>query len=151
MDGIHDLGGKQGFGAVDTEVAAEAFEARWQAAVFAMTGALYRANVTQNTDQFRHAIERIDPVSYLTDGYYGRWLGGIETLLVEAGRMSQADIDARLIEMGHALTARIAARPDPNAIPFTQNSEHSGAQRPLQREAKFNLGQGRGFRLLPLG
>ena len=85
MDGIHDLGGKQGFGAVETQAPKDAFEARWQASVFAMVRELSAAGVTKNTDQFRHAIERIDPISYLSDGYYGRWLGGVETLLVEAG------------------------------------------------------------------
>lgn len=46
------------------------------------------AGAWNNTDRFRHGVERIDPVSYLADGYYGRWLGGIETLLVEAGALS---------------------------------------------------------------
>ena len=37
-----------------------------------------------NTDEFRHAIERLDPVAYLADGYFGRWLGAIELLVHEA-------------------------------------------------------------------
>ena len=41
----------------------------------------------RNIDHFRHAVERIDPVAYLTHGYYGRWLGGIETMIVEAGML----------------------------------------------------------------
>jgi nitrile hydratase len=36
-----------------------------------------------NTDAFRHAIERLDPVTYLTAGYYGRWLGALELLAQE--------------------------------------------------------------------
>ena len=36
-----------------------------------------------NIDAFRHAIERLDPVTYLTAGYWGRWLGALETLVRE--------------------------------------------------------------------
>ena len=45
----------------------------------------------RNIDHFRHAIERIDPVAYLTHGYYGRWLGGLETIVVEAGVLDTRD------------------------------------------------------------
>ena len=38
--------------------------------------------------------ERIDPIAYLTHGYYGRWLGGLETLLTEAGVVTTAAVTA---------------------------------------------------------
>jgi len=38
-----------------------------------------------NVDEFRHAVERVDPVRYLADGYYGRWLAAVELLVHEAG------------------------------------------------------------------
>ena len=82
MDGIHDLGGKQGYGEVDKSGSDEVFHGRWEAAVFAMAGAGSAAGAWFNVDKFRHAVERIDPKAYLDHGYYGRWLGGIETLLV---------------------------------------------------------------------
>jgi nitrile hydratase len=36
-----------------------------------------------NVDAFRHAIERLEPVEYLSAGYYGRWLGALELLVHE--------------------------------------------------------------------
>lgn len=111
MDGVHDLGGKPGFGKVDRTGDADVFHERWEASVFAMVNAAAAAGAFANTDQFRHAIERIDPAAYLEDGYYGRWLGGIETLLVESGLLSQADIDALAAELGANGNDRIAARP----------------------------------------
>ena len=80
MDGIHDLGGMQGFGPVPRGPEAEvSFSAAWQRRVFgiALTSGL------SNVDAHRHAIERLEPVTYLTAGYWGRWLGALELLLSE--------------------------------------------------------------------
>jgi nitrile hydratase len=119
MDGIHDLGGREGFGAVEREDDEPAFHARWEAAVFAMLFATGRAGATGNGDRFRHAIERIDPRAYLDHGYYGRWLGGVETLLVEAGLVDQDAVTARARALGAGESDRIAARPaaEPDAVP----------------------------------
>ena len=109
MDGIHDLGGKQGFGAIDTTQRPVGFEARWHARVFAIMRA---TGVIRNSDQFRHAIERIDPIGYLTHGYYGRWLGGMETLLIEAGVLTPQEIAAAVDAKGGHGTLDVAARPE---------------------------------------
>jgi nitrile hydratase len=77
MDGIHDLGGRQGFGPIPRGEAAErAFSADWQRRVFGMAALANPAH----SDAFRHAIERLPPVTYLTVGYWGRWLGALELL-----------------------------------------------------------------------
>ncbi len=111
MDGIHDLGGKQGFGRVDKRGADKAFHARWEAAVFAMMRAAGAAGAMVTSDRFRHSIERIDPRAYLDHGYYGRWLGGVETLLVEAGLVSQQEINERALALGGTEDDLVAARP----------------------------------------
>ncbi|HEX5613805.1 MAG TPA: SH3-like domain-containing protein, partial [Acidimicrobiia bacterium] len=46
--------------------------------------------------RFRHAIERMDPSWYLASSYYEHWLTAAATGLVEAGIITQADLDARL-------------------------------------------------------
>jgi nitrile hydratase len=84
MDGIHDLGGRHGFGASLEQRDDLGFHAPWEERVFALTSLLLGARCF-NTDEFRHAIERLDPVVYLADGYYGRWLGAVEKLVREAG------------------------------------------------------------------
>ncbi len=121
MDGIHDLGGKMGHGAVDVNACLPdnraGFEEHWHAQVFAVLRALPGAGALRNSDQFRHAIERIDPAAYLTHGYYGRWLGGLETLLVEAGVLTLDDVDARA---GNSASAARPARQVPEIDPPTQ-------------------------------
>jgi hypothetical protein len=78
LEGIHDLGGLQGFGRVERDEAS--FHADWERRVFAINLLAGLANV----DAFRHAIERLDPLTYLSAGYYGRWLGAAEILIAEA-------------------------------------------------------------------
>ncbi len=110
MDGMHDLGGKQGFGAVSREANEPVFHARWESRVFGMN-LVGAGGAARNVDHFRHAVERIDPVAYLTHGYYGRWLGGLETMMVEAGVLDTAAITRRAIELGARPDDRIASQP----------------------------------------
>jgi nitrile hydratase subunit beta len=98
MDGIHDLGGMHGFGPVRVERDEPVFHARWEGRVLALTGAT-GGSFTPNVDKFRHAIERLDPVTYLTAGYYGRWLLATETRLVEAGELEPGAVDRRAREL----------------------------------------------------
>jgi nitrile hydratase subunit beta len=110
MDGIHDLGGKQGFGPIARDSNEPAFHDRWEARVFAMVVA-GAGGALKNSDQFRHAIERIDPAAYLTHGYYGRWLGGLETLVREAGLVEESAVRAAVARLGGDPDAPAAARP----------------------------------------
>ncbi|MEE9253555.1 MAG: nitrile hydratase subunit beta, partial [Pseudomonadales bacterium] len=139
MEGIHDLGGVEGFGPVEPEENEPAFHERWEAQVFAINRALGRTGARANIDQFRHSIERIDPVAYLTHTYYGRWLGGIETMLVEAGVVTQDEINVRVKAQGGEL-GLIAARPsaDPDTVPA---GELQGARRPLDTKPRFAIGE----------
>ena len=109
MQGIHDLGGREGFGVLEVEKDEPAFHHRWEAAVFAMMFAAGRAGATGNSDRFRHAIERIDPAAYLEDSYYGRWLGGLETLFVEAGFVTREAIDDQAQRRGAPSDAKLYA------------------------------------------
>ncbi len=111
MDGIHDLGGQSGHNALGYSRDQPVFKARWEASVFAMVQACARAGAYQNIDQFRHAVERIDPQAYLEHGYYGRWLGAVETLFVEAGILTTLEITERACALGAGGDDLIAARP----------------------------------------
>ena len=94
MDGVHDLGGMEGFGAVQVEPDEPPFHQQWEGRTFAVAGGALVAGGF-NTPMFRHAIERMDPGHYLTSSYYEHWLTAVATLLVEAGTISRGDLDAR--------------------------------------------------------
>jgi nitrile hydratase len=94
MDGMHDLGGKQGFGKIRYSPKAQTYHAPWEKRVNAMTGLLVKHGVI-NMDEYRHAIERMEPVHYLSASYYERSLTGLATLCVEKGVVTQADLERR--------------------------------------------------------
>ena len=53
------------------------------------------AGLSPNTSTFRHAIERMDPVHYLTSRYYEHWATAVATLMVERGWATAAELDER--------------------------------------------------------
>src|SRR5258706_12371106 len=81
VDGIHDLGGKEGFGPVIRERNEPIFHAPWETKVFTIVRAAAEAGARSNADQFRHAIERTDPIAFLTHTYYGREIRALRKLL----------------------------------------------------------------------
>ena len=94
MDGIHDMGGTQGWGSVTIDPGEQVFATEWQARSFAMALASMGLSGT-NLDAFRHGLERLHPLDYLADGYYGRWLGCAELLLVDSGVLAPGAVEAR--------------------------------------------------------
>ena len=82
MDGMHDLGGKQGFGKINYP--APPHEETWEPLVRALWILGVRKGL-YNMDEYRHAIERMAPVHYLGAPYYERTLTAVATLLVEKG------------------------------------------------------------------
>jgi len=94
MDGMHDLGGKQGFGPVRHSPDAAVFHAAWEKRVNAMYSLAVRRGVF-NMDEYRHAIERMEPRHYLAAGYYERTLTSLATLCVEKGVLTQDELERR--------------------------------------------------------
>ncbi len=95
MDGIHDLGGRQGFGAVRHAADAPAFHAPWERRANALYALAVKLGVF-NMDEYRHAIERMEPRHYLSAGYYERTLTSLATLLVEKGLVTHEELERRV-------------------------------------------------------
>lgn len=94
MDGVHDLGGKQGFGAVRYTRDARAFHAAWEVRVQSLSAHAVRLGIF-NMDEYRHAIERMEPRHYLTASYYERSLTSLATLCVEKGVLTREELERR--------------------------------------------------------
>ena len=94
MDGIHDLGGRQGYGPVRFTPGASAFHAPWEVRANSLYGFAVRSGIF-NMDEYRHAIERMAPGHYLAASYYERSLTGLLTLLVEKGVVSKEELEQR--------------------------------------------------------
>jgi nitrile hydratase len=94
MDGMHDLGGRQGFGRVRYTLNAPAFHAEWEVRANSLYGFAVRSGLF-NMDEYRHAIERMEPRHYLAAGYYDRSLTGMLTLCVEKGVVTREELEER--------------------------------------------------------
>jgi len=94
VDGIHDLGGMQGFRAVAHSPAEPVFADRWEAVARALMVVVAGAAEVSGSE-FRHAIERMEPGHYLTSSYYEHWLTAAATLAVEHGLVTHAELQAR--------------------------------------------------------
>src|SRR5215467_6998385 len=92
MDGIHDMGGRQGFGPVRYTLDAKAFHAPWEIRVNALNGFAVRAGLF-NMDEYRHAIERMEPRHYLAASYYERSLTALMTLCIEKGVVTRGELE----------------------------------------------------------
>lgn len=114
MDGIHDVGGMDGFGPVETSESDDVFHERWEERTYGAfvaglgTGAF-------GIDEFRHAIERMPPADYLAASYYDRWLRAITRLYVESGVLDPDDLRART-EAFTTETATVPERTDPDLL-----------------------------------
>jgi nitrile hydratase beta subunit len=97
MDGIHDMGGMDGFGKVEVEANEPVFHAPWEGRVLAMQRAMGYAGAW-HIDHSRYAQERLPPATYLTASYYQRWALAMEKNVVERGYASAEELAA-----GHAL------------------------------------------------
>ena len=93
MNGVHDLGGMQGFGPVRPEPEAEepVFHEEWEARVYAMVR-LMGALGLWNLDMVRHARESLPPAEYLASSYYEIWFAALRKQLVDSGLVSKEEL-----------------------------------------------------------
>jgi nitrile hydratase len=96
MNGVHDMGGMDGFGKVEPEPNEPVFHSDWEARVMAMNRAM-GATGAWNIDMSRHSREVLPPHVYLSSSYYRKWFLGLEQMLLDRGL-----IDADEVEAGHA-------------------------------------------------
>lgn len=108
MDGIHDLGGREGYGPIDVSEPPEPFHAPWEARLLGIVRAMSRP-VPWSIDWFRHVRECIEPADYLTRPYYDQWLQTYAAMM----------IDSRVATLDELATGRSAAAIDGVAPPMT--------------------------------
>jgi nitrile hydratase beta subunit len=97
VNGVHDMGGMDGFGKVEPEPNEPMFHTDWEARVLAMVRAMGAAGAF-NIDTSRYYREMLPPHVYLASSYYKKWFLGLEDLLVDKGFVSAEDVAA-----GHAV------------------------------------------------
>ncbi|WP_412050603.1 hypothetical protein ACK6D9_03195 [Hoeflea sp. Naph1] len=98
MNGVHDMGGMQGFGPIMRNDNEPVFKNECERRIFGVM-----MNVACNGhyafDESRSRIEQMGHVAYLNTSYYERWLAGLETLVREKGLLTDAEIEQRVLQM----------------------------------------------------
>ena len=134
MNGVHDMGGMDGFGKVEAEANEPPFHERWEGRVLAMARAMGYAGAW-HIDDSRYAQETLPPPVYLAVSYYQRWALAMEKNLLARGLVTVDEMAA-----GHALQP---AKPLPRKLTadeVTAGLARSSFYRQQQGPARFKPG-----------
>jgi nitrile hydratase len=92
MDGIHDLGGKQGYGPIEVDEDESPFHHEWEGREWGIAQCARTPGIT--IDWWRHCRELIMPGDYLGRPYFDSWAQTDFSTYIEAGWISMAEVDA---------------------------------------------------------
>ncbi len=135
MNGVHDMGGMDGFGKVEAEPNEPMFHTEWEGRVLAMVRAMGAAGAF-NIDTSRFYRETLPPHVYLSSSYYKKWFLGLEEMLIEKGYISREDVAA-----GHAVQPAKALKPGKLKLDAVEHSMVRGKfARPAPAPARFKIG-----------
>jgi nitrile hydratase subunit beta len=134
MNGIHDMGGMEGFGPVKAEPNEPPFHSAWEARALALNRAMGYAKIW-NIDKSRAAIEEMPPHDYLTMSYYEKWALRLEKLLIEYGLVGSDEIAA-----GHSLRPAKPIERPLAAADVGKSLTRGTFARPATTTARFKAG-----------
>jgi len=108
MDGIHDLGGKQGFGRIEVTGDEEpAFHEPWEGRMWGISRGMTR-HPGWNAPKFRHTREWEEPVGYLTRPYLDQWFKAFACMLIGFDRATVEEIAS-----GRSFNGKLEGVPPP--------------------------------------
>jgi nitrile hydratase subunit beta len=93
MNGVHDMGGMDGFGRVEVEANEPPFHHSWEGRVMAMSRAI-GANGGVNIDAQRFSRESLPPPVYLASSYYKKWFLALQQLMIGRGMIGADEVAA---------------------------------------------------------
>ncbi|MGZ2487424.1 hypothetical protein ACVITL_006009 [Rhizobium pisi] len=91
MDGVHDLGGREGFGSVPNKEDGKPFHAEWETRAFGIVQSS-ALGPGWSLDWFRHCRELIVPTDYLTRPYFDQWITTLAAQMVDEGYITLDEI-----------------------------------------------------------
>ena len=97
MPGVHDRGGWPDAGPIDKAGHDLSFWEKRTDALLVLLGSPDKRTI--RVDELRRAIESLPPDAYESMTYYERWITAIETLLIEKGVLTKAEIDQKAEEI----------------------------------------------------
>ena len=136
MNGVHDMGGMDGFGKVEIEPNEPVFHEKWEGRVMALVRAMGAAGAF-NIDTGRFHREALPPHVYLSSSYYKKWLLGLTDNLVAKGFITSSEV-----ETGHASEpAKPLKRGKLTLDQVSRVMTRGSFTRDAQAPAKFKIGE----------
>ena len=136
MNGVHDMGGQQGFGRVLLEDNEPLFHAPWESRAMAVTVAM-GASGQWHIDLSRAARESLPPAVYLSSSYYEIWIRALEKLMLERGMVTQAELASGQQTAPPIKVNSVLTRANVDAA----LKAGSPTERPIDQPALFKVGQ----------
>jgi nitrile hydratase subunit beta len=136
MNGVHDMGGQQGFGPVLLEEKEPLFHAPWESRAMAITVAM-GASGQWNIDLSRAARESLPPAIYLSSSYYEIWIRALEKLMLERGMVTQAELTSGGQITPPVQVSKVLTKDSVDAA----LKAGSPTERPIDQPALFKVGQ----------
>jgi nitrile hydratase len=151
---LDDMGGfAEFFGPVVREEDEPVFHAPWEARVFGLMTTASGTGLSPNFEAVRAAMARLPRDVYLA-GYYRRWLGGVENVLVDQGHLAAGEVDAwmeagaadgvpaavqpTIAERGEVLRATLRPR-FPPAVAADELPRRFGTARPAPEPPRYAI------------
>lgn len=130
MDGIHDMGGKLGFGPIAvTHDEEPPFHAPWEGRMWGISRAFSRP-ADWNSPKFRHSRELEAPIFYLTRPYLDQWWKAFSCMFVGSGLITVDELAA-----GKSDGSKVTDLPPPmSAEDVALRKYRSPAVRPIRVE-----------------
>jgi nitrile hydratase beta subunit len=139
MDGIHDLGGKQGFGPIETEEDETPFHTDWEAREWGLAQCARTPGIT--IDWWRHCRELIAPVDYLERPYFDSWAQTDFSTYIESGWIT---IDEVISGKSDATSQDRGKAPEAKSLQQVLDADHDCVVRfdaEIDRPPAFETGQ----------
>lgn len=136
MDGVHDLGGKIGYGPVDVNEPEEPYHYDYEGRMWAISRIARAPGIT--IDWWRHVRELIDPDDYLNRPYFDSWAQTHIATMIDAGVFTFAELESGTSVTPPAKQAKGADYQD--VLDFNTNFAFR-FDRPAEDMPKFQVGQ----------
>jgi len=135
MNGVHDMGGQQGYGPVCPEADEPLFHADWEKRALAVTLAM-GAGGQWNIDLSRSARESLPAATYLGSSYYAIWIRALENLIQARALASREEMRRGIVADTPAPVFRVLHAEQVDASLARGTPTH----RVVDRPARFGIG-----------
>ena len=102
MNGVHDMGGMHGMGAIAVDKNEPVFHAAWEGRAYGLTRAMGGWRLW-NLDATRFQRELIAPVDYFRMSYYERWIAALRELMLKNQLVTRTELSSGRPDEGAAL------------------------------------------------